>query len=504
MNQIRGYRAILFIGWIAWMIGIASMETVWGKEKTDLVIGVGRDFYDGPESRTFVHGSTNVWEALTCLDESLIARPWLAESWESDPENRTWIFRIRPGVQFHNGSVLTASDVVVNLERMKRNPRCDPSGLYRHVTTIRASGPNEVTIQLSESSPAFPNHLSYYSSPILHPSSFDAEGRIREPIGTGPYRVAKIEKGGTVYLERYPEYWRSRPWFIRVQFRNIPDPKARVMALVAGEIDAVADVGAILPEQANELAKWKHIVLKCREVATTHYLLFHAGRPSFSQAESRRWLANLIDRKSLVEAFADQAGKIAVDYYSPLATEWRFSCLTLEPGRKPDSSGSGLIILIHSGTIGRWPYLEIAQVIQSHLHVEGIAATVRVMEAGAWQNALRAGEWDLALQPNTLMTGDPDFFFSTYIASTAIHRLGYSDLDADQWIREARNCRDVQTRKNMYHRLCLHMNRQMPVLPLYHDICHYAHSTRLEDFEMDPSFRIRLDRIRPKEAPDGS
>ncbi|MBI5589998.1 MAG: ABC transporter substrate-binding protein [Deltaproteobacteria bacterium] len=469
------------------------------RQRNLLVIGVGRDFYDGPDSRTYLHGSTNTWEALTRLDENLRARPWLAESWQSTDNDRTWVFHLRQDVRFHDGSLMTASDVAVNLERMRRHARCDPSGIFRNVVSIEVRGENDVAIRLKVPSPAFPNHIAYYSSPVLKPSCFDKDGRISQLVATGPYRLDRIQRGQTVELSPFADYRQGKPEFRKVVFKTILDAQARTMALATGEIDAIADVGGILPEQAAEITALSGVVLKQQEVATTHYLFFNMRQSFFSQPESRLWLASAIDLNELVQSLAGESGRLALDYYSPLARDWVFGDLGFKAGKKPDPSDRKVIILLNSGTIQRWPYLEMAQVIQEKLQAEGFNAGIVVQETGGWQQALKSGAWDLAMQPNTLMTGDPDFFFSYYIASGAPGNFGYLNPEMDRSIQSARIEGNFSRRQELYHRICDRMNQDLPVLPLYHDVCLYAHRDHLAHFEMDPNFRVRLDRVRTKE-----
>jgi peptide/nickel transport system substrate-binding protein len=489
---------ILSLGLYAWREAPQKADQG-AQQRNRLVIGVGRDFYEGPDSRTYLHGSTNTWEALTYLDENLRARPWLAESWQSTDNDRTWIFYLRRDVRFHDGTPMTAFDVASNLERMRRHSRCDPSGVFRNVISIEVRGECEVTIQLKASSPAFANHLAYYSSPVLKPSTFDGEGRISRLVATGPYRLDRIQRGQSVELSPFIDYWQGRPVFQKVIFKTILDAQARTMALAAGEIDAIADVGGILPEQAAEIAALPGVILKQQEVATTHYLLFNAGRSFFSQPEPRLWMAGAIHRNELVQSLAGKSGKVATDFYSPLARDWAFGSLNFKAGTKPDPPDQDLIILLNSGTIQRWPYLEMAQVIQGKLQAEGFKTGIKVQEMGGWQQALKSGAWDLAMQPNTLMTGDLDFFFSYYIASGAPGNFGYLNPEMDQWIQSARIEGDFNHRRELYRRICDRMNRDLPVLPLYHDVCLYAHRDHLVHFEMDANFRIRLDRVRIKE-----
>jgi peptide/nickel transport system substrate-binding protein len=463
-----------------------------------LVIGVGRDLFDGPDSRTYVHGSTNTWEALTYLGPNLRAQPWLAESWQSQDEGRTWIFRLRPGVRFHDGSPLTSQQAVASIKRIMSRPKYDPTGIYREVISVEPKGSRDIVFRLANPSPAFPNLVAYYSSPIIHPSCFYEDGRLRSLIATGPFRLKQIRRGESIELEAFERYWGERPHYSKVVFRFIPDAQTRLMALMAGKVDAVADVGAILPQQAEDIESAPHLTLLRQNVATTHYLLFNCRRAPFNRADARHWLASILDREELLHAFAKGAGVLAKDPYSSLAKDWSFGALKIKRGLKPGGHDVNLVILLHGGTIQRWPYLEIAQVLQERLANNGLRARIDIKEPGAYYEALQRGQFDLAIQPNTLMTGDPDFFYSYYLASDGPRSFSCGNGEMDRLIREARCQMDPAKRRELYRRLANIFSRQLPLLPLYHDVSLYAYGSRVAGFYMDHNFRPRLDRARPR------
>lgn len=466
-----------------------------------LTIGVGRDLYDGPDSRTYVHGSTNTWEALTYLGPGLKAQPWLARSWRSQDQGRTWIFHLRSGVHFHNGAPLTSKEAAASIKRMMGSPKYDPTGIFRDVVALETKGKQELVFRLSQPMPAFANLVAYYASPIIHPSCFGKEGHLNCMIGTGPFKVKKIQRGQSIELEAFSEYWGSAPYYKRVKFLFIPDAQTRLMALRAGEVDAVADVGAILPEQAADLEHAPGITLCRQPVATTHYLFFNCRRTPFNNRNARLWLASIIDRKQLVHTLAKGAGSVAKDPYSDLAGAWTFGLLRPSLGRKPASPSRSLVILLHGGTTQRWPYLEIAQVLQERLVGQGFPSQIQVKEPGAYYDALQQGSFDLAIQPNTLMTGDPDFFYSYYLESKGPRDFGCGNQAMDQLIQDARHKMDPEKRRALYRELASLFNQDLPLLPLYHDVSLYAYGKRVAHFSMDQNFRPQLNLARPKEAP---
>ncbi len=498
-NLVNGWAAIISLCLALCLAALLPTVGIAAPKESVLVIGVGRDLYDGPDSRTYVHGSTNTWEALTYLGPNLRAQPWLAVSWRSQDKGRTWIFRLRQGVRFHDGSLLTSKEAAASIKRKMSRPKYDPTGIYSEVIALKTKGRHQLVFRLAQPSPAFPNLVAYYSSPVIHPSCFDKEGRLRSLIATGAFKVKRIKRGESVELESFSEYWGKRPVYSKATFRFIPDAQTRLMALLAGEVDALADVGAIMPEQAEDLAAAPHITLLRKEVATTHYLHFNCRRTPFINRRARLWLSSILDRKELVQAFAQGAGVVAKDPYSPLASDWSFGLL--EPpqgGSKQPVADHELLILLHSGTIQRWPYLEIAQVLQEKLVSSGLRAKIQVKEPGAYYEALRRGWFDLAIQANTLMTGDPDFFYSYYLASDGPRCFGCGSQEMDRHIQEARRQMDPAKRRELYRQLASLFNRDLPILPLYHDVSLYAHGNGVAEFFMDHNFRPGLNLARPK------
>jgi len=100
------------------------------------------------------------------------------------------------------------------------------------------------------------------------------------------------------------------------------------------------------------------------------------------------------------------------------------------------------------------------------------------------------------LQPNTLMTGDPDFFFAYYMASDSLRYYGCGSQDTDDLILRARHEPDGRKRRELYRELSEIFARDLPLLPLYHDISYYAHTRRVTDFRLDHNFRPDLTHTR--------
>ncbi len=496
--NLRRY-LIFLVPALIWMVsapGFSGAGTILDRDQT-LIIGVGRDFLDGPAGRAYLHGSTHTWEALTYLDEDLNACPWLARSWESEDENRRWIFHLRDNVLFHDNTPLTAELAKASILRTASSPRYDPSGVYKNLERLEVRGCLDLVFHLKRPEPAFPNRISYYQSPVLHPKDFEPDGRLKTVTGTGPFYLKKALPQDRIILGAFDGYWGDKPHFKQVIFRVLADAQTRAMALMAREVDAVADVGAILPQQVDTFKNVPGLILKSVEVATTHYLVFNCAKDPFKENSARRWLASIIDRKSIVAALVSGCGRVAKDPYTPLARQWCFGHLdgNWVPVKKPGKAP--VEILLHSGTVERWPYLDIAQFIQMQLSRYGFKAAIHMREPGAYYKEMKEGRFSIALQPNTLMTGEPDFFYSYYLASDGPRSYGCSSPATDDLIARGLHSTTAGGQKDIYRHLSQWFAEDLPLLPLYHDISFFAYTDRLAFFGMDHSFRPLLVQARP-------
>lgn len=502
-------RVIPLLVWLIFLVGILFF---WGcgndpktgkgrlKEGVPLLrIAVGRDLYDGPDSRSYVHGSLHVWEGLTYLNERLQPKGWLAESWRMEEGGRKWIFQLKEGVVFHDGSPLTKETVIANILRLRKNPKFDPYGLYKDLLSVEALGLKGVVFQFSQPNPSFPASINYFGSAIFQPSGMDEKGHLVKAVATGPFRFER-NKDGVIHLKGHPAYWNGSPFFKTVEFWHIPDAETRIHALQTGQVDAIVDVGGILPYQVPNLKKSERILVKNEPVATTHYLLFNCRRLPFRGLSNRRWVSSTLDRAGLAKFIIGDGGLPADSLFTPLATDWYEKSVQPRVSHEKPSelfTGHEIAILLHSGTLQRWPYKEIAVTLHAHLLKAGLRAEIRIEEAGSFKESLKKGDFDLALHPFTLMTGEPDIFF-TWLSNVSPVAIGFKLDEVSGLITKARYEIDQTGRKALYAQLQRWVSENGILLPLYHDIAFYAHRDDIEGLQIDGLFRPSLMEVRRK------
>lgn len=180
-----------------------------------------------------------LYNGLTTLDTGLVAQPALAESFASD-DGRTWVFNLRKGVEFHDGKPLTPADVVYSLLRHK-NPATGSKvkALADQIESVRASGPNEITISLEEPNADLPVILATYHFHIVKAGTSD----FSKGIGTGPYKLKEFTPGGRSVVTRHARYWKTgKPYLDEIEFVGMPYEQDRVNALLHGGFDLVANI----------------------------------------------------------------------------------------------------------------------------------------------------------------------------------------------------------------------------------------------------------------------
>ncbi|MFQ6077158.1 MAG: ABC transporter substrate-binding protein, partial [Candidatus Bathyarchaeia archaeon] len=191
-----------------------------------------------------------VAETLTRVNptgEEPTVLPLLATSWEVSPDDpNTWIFHLREGVKFHDGTPFNAEAVKVNIERML-NPENKAGGRSAFTMITSVEVVDEYTVAITSDSPFMdlPGNLAYSVMCINSPTQLEKLGEenyYTYPIGTGPFKFVEHKKGEEVRLEANEEYWGGRPFLDEFVMKPIPETPSRIMALEAGEVDVAYHV----------------------------------------------------------------------------------------------------------------------------------------------------------------------------------------------------------------------------------------------------------------------
>ncbi|WP_162606224.1 ABC transporter substrate-binding protein [Jiangella asiatica] len=351
----------------------------------------------------------NVVEPLLERMEDGSFEPLLAESYEVSADGREYVFTLRDGVLFHDGSELTADDVVYSLEFTKAGNTIAATPL-EVVDAIEKIDESTVKVTLSTPSNVFLLSMARLSGMIFPEGSGDQIET--DPVGTGPYDFAEWRQGIETRLERFDDYWGEAPSFENVTWRFLADDNAAVNAVLAGDIDVIADLQSFELLERVEGDAGLRIVESPSEA--TSLLWLNANDPVLADQRVRAAIAHAIDRQEIIDGVMagwSEPQCVFVDPVSDLIENE--SCpYQYDPARATellDEAGVQdleLELKYDDRTVNRL----FAEVLGAQLAEVGITLVPRAMDRATWFEDVREhGNYQLApglLQATATLDGE--------------------------------------------------------------------------------------------------
>ncbi|MGA5821212.1 ABC transporter substrate-binding protein [Kitasatospora sp. NPDC094028] len=254
---------------------------------------------------------SNVCESLMRWTPQLTLAPGLAEK-AANPDPTTWVYDLRSGVHFHDGSVMTADDVVFSLGR-----QTDPANaaawaqVFQNVDSITRTGPLQVTVKLKQPDSQFPQYMATAAGVVAAKAGVEAAGKDYGTAGsldcTGPFKLGSWAKGQSIELDRFDDYWGTRAKSKKAVFRFLTDPSARTNAMLTGDVDG----GYLIPtESYDRLRKSGAGTLYFGEGLSTVNLNVTSMQGALGDLRVRQALSLALDRSGFVRTGLAGAGSV--------------------------------------------------------------------------------------------------------------------------------------------------------------------------------------------------
>ncbi|MCL0092264.1 ABC transporter substrate-binding protein [Dehalococcoidia bacterium] len=480
----------------------------------EVVAGLGRD-----PGVAYGYGAhpplTRVLEPLVFRDVKLEHKPGLATAWEVSDDGLTWTIKLREGVRFHDGTPFDAEAVKHNLERVsERWP-----GRFGLIKSIEAA--DEYTVKIIHEEPFAPflHALAWPGAAMISPAAIDDEGKVSEPIGTGPFKRVEWVPGEKLVMERNEDYWGTRPRLERVTLKVIPDPTTRIMALEAGEIDMIIDTGGVLPEHVPVLLMHPEIEVLTVAGAVPHYMTLNTHSVFFDDPRVRRAIVYAIDPDSIIRYALEGYGKVMTTVTPHSEKAWmypeplfhfnspdRAQELLQEAGwidtdgdgiREKDGEDFEVTFLLATGLVGRWPYDTIAEIVQAQLREVGIQVEILTVETGLWREKLKAGEAEISMRPWAGIS--PQTRLDAWLHSEGTNVLGmgifYSNQEVDKLIEELMRTTDEKEAKRLAFEIQKIAAQDVPIIPIYDEVLVNAIRDNIRGYELHPWFTVNWEDI---------
>ncbi|MBM7068821.1 ABC transporter substrate-binding protein [Actibacterium sp. 188UL27-1] len=476
-------------------------------EDVEMVIASGfGPTSDVPDPRARQNGwlanRAGVSETLIGLGYDMSMQPRLAVAYENLSPTQ-WKVTLREGVLFHDGTPMTAQSVKASFEKfdVEGHPGHNPR-LSKLLGLESIDVTSETTLVFTTTAPnsAFLWSLTEPAAAVMK------DGTDAFPlIGTGPFVFEMAQTDKTYAARGFADYWGGTPKLDRLVFDTIPDASVAALALQAGDVDLVTHY----PEP--EFAKLQEAGESQLFAVPTTRLYFMQARVNggpLAEPALRQAISLGLDRDTIVEAALAGVGGDAAQTVFPTNMEsWVNADLTLpyDPTEAQaildtagivDSDGNGIrelngedvILKIRSyeGRPALRPTLEISQAMLSQI---GIGAEIAMGEWNANNDALQAGEIDIHLQAwGTAPQGDPDYFPSTLAATGGSYNVGgYQNAELDELLEKGRTLFDNAERKPIYAEVQAILNRDLPLIPLFHKTQVSVGNGKIEGFRIHPS-----------------
>jgi peptide/nickel transport system substrate-binding protein len=431
--------------------------------------------------------------------------PALAMAWSVSADGKTWTFKLRTGVKFHDGTAFDAEAVKFNVDRWwdAANPngyrsagktyeiwsqlfggfKGSPDSLVQSVTVV---DPSTIAFRLKQPFSAFPVAIASGYFGIASPAAIQKAGASYGTpnslaVGTGAFKFKEWRTGDRINLEKNQNYWKAGlPKVEQLVIRFVTDPSARLAQLRAGQLDFTIDLA---PDQKKEVDGDANLTAIPRPSLNVGYLALNPAYKPLSDVKVRQAIAYAINRPAIVQAFWGDLGK-HTPHFLPEALAWGTDP-TLQP--YPFDPQKAKQLLTEAGypngfDLELWympvsrPYFPtpkpIAEAFAADLSAVGIRVSLKTKDWAAYlADRRKAPGYQAFMLGWAADYGDPDNFYYPHYSPAATSDIGNWKSDrVTQLLDQARTQPDQASRAKAYAEIDATLHKEVLRLPIVHGL----------------------------------
>jgi peptide/nickel transport system substrate-binding protein len=479
----------------------------WVVQAQTLRVGLAEDpdILDPSMARTFVGRIVfaGLCDKLFDLDEKLNIVPQLATSYQWSDDNKSLVLKLRSGVTFHDGEKLDAAAVKYNLERHKNMKGSNRRGELAVVSSVEAVDPQTVRISLAAPFAPLLAVLTDRSGMMVSPKAAEAAGEKfgARPVCSGPFKFVERIAQDRIVLERFPNYWnKGQIHFERILYQPIVDATVRLANLRSGQLDFIERVApSDIPNIRNDS---RFRVAKIVEIGYQG-ITINVGKSDMAQKNPlgkdprvREAFELSLDRDAIVKVAMEgeaQPGNQWVapsnQYYGkaapiPKRNVERAKQLLREAG-VPNPSFTLMTPTTSDAQ-------RIAQIVQAMAKDAGFDVKIQATEFATSLNLADKGQFEAYVLAWS-GRADPDGNLHTMLACKGpTNYAGYCKQDVEALIDESRTSLDPARRAAAYDKIAQQVQKDRPIVYLYHRNWLWAHSAKLSGLRTVPDGMVRV------------
>lgn len=465
-----------------------------------------------------------IFSSLLAHDASMNIVPDLAERWET-PDPLTYVFHLRRGVKFHDGSPFTSAEVKFTFDSIMSGAiKTGKRTAFRTVSSVEAPDDYTVVFRLKEPYASFLWNLSRPGVGIVRRGS--GLEVAQKPIGTGPFRFVSMTVDEEIILDRNPDYFGSAPSeatvdanhaaipavaptassqpadstspIERVRFRIVPDATTRALELRKGTADG--EINSLTPDMVATLAKQRGLQVSEQPGTVLAYIAINLDDPILAHREVRQALAFAIDRDSLIQYLLRGEARPAASLlppnhwaYEPSLKQYSYNVPRAE--QLLDTAGyprgkDGVRFHLSLKTSTEESTRLLSEALADQWKKVGVALDLRPLEFATFYSDITHGTFQLYTYRWIGGNNDPDIFefvfSSKKMPPDGANRGHYRSPELDALISQERVEMDQQKRKAILSSIQKIVAEDEPYINLWYLDNEAVHRNRLTNILIPP------------------
>lgn len=434
------------------------------------------------------HNDRNILECiftgLTVLDEKMLAKPDLADSWDT-PDPTTYIFHLKKGVKFHNGREFKAGDVKFSYERIQSlGSRSKWSSLIGDIKDIEVKDDYTVKITLKNPSAPFISHIAY--APIV---AKEEEANLgTKPVGTGPFMFVERVPNARVRLKKFDQFYQpGAPKVDEIVWIPTTDTATQANDVKAGTVPLTAFVDL---QTVPDLKKTPNVTVIQPALSSAYaWIMINHTDPVLSKKEVRQALALLVDRESMHKSIFQGVGEPSA---VPFPGDHWVGVKRPVPEFSPDKAKqllqqAGVSNLKLTWKAFNQPYsIKIAEFSKDAYKQAGIDVEIIQMDFAAWLKEVYGDKKFQMAATTMLREYDPDAMISSVVGSKGQNNPGgYNSSQVDQLLVQGRAEVDAEKRKLIYGKITDIILDEVPGIKIQSNPYLWAARGNVKGFSID-------------------